>query len=42
MSALRKWAWVIGGGIAAMALAFGGPLGCSDDATTMPARRRSW
>ena len=31
MSALRKWAWVIGGGIAAMALAFGGPMGCSDD-----------
>ena len=30
MSALRKWAWVIGGGIAAMALAFGGPMGCSD------------
>jgi len=30
MSALRKWAWMIGGGIAAMALAFGGPMGCSD------------
>jgi len=30
MSALRKWAWLIGGGIAAVALVWGGPVGCSD------------